>query len=77
MRVPFHTPTLCATIVIDAFFLGLGAHQNELNIQGTWTLREVRLYIHVLELRVVHLACRAFLVFIQSLHIQVVTEVTS
>lgn len=42
--------------------------------QGTWTPRKAKMHIDLLELRVVHWACSAFLPLIPSPHIQVMSD---
>lgn len=59
-RVLFSPPLPTKMLVTDTFTLCWRAHLDHLQIQGLWTPKELSLYINVLELRAVNLACAVF-----------------
>lgn len=61
-------------IILDASLLGWGAYVDSNVVPVTWTPREIRMHINLLELQAVCEACKAFLPFIQSHHLIIVSE---
>lgn len=59
---------------MNASLLGWGTHLNSHIAQGIWIPQEARLYINMLELWALTLAWKAFLPFIRTLHLQVMSD---
>ena len=60
----------------DAPLLGWDGHQGEVEIRGLWSPAETVLHINLLDLRVIHLALKAFLPSIKGKLVQVFTNNT-
>lgn len=74
VKTPFNSPILRAALLMAASRTGWSTHLDCHIAQGTWTPREARLYISLLELRVVHLVCKAFLPLIRSVYVQIMSD---
>ena len=60
----------------DASELGWGAHANDTQTGGRWTLRESQDHINVLELRAIYFALKSFCIH-DNLHVKIFTDNTT
>lgn len=70
-RGTFSDPFSTMALTMDMLGKGSGAHLDHLQIQGTWFLDDMGLYMNILELRVIILACIAFLPVLQNSMVQI------
>lgn len=61
VSVPFLSPTPNKMIIRDASLLDRGTQMDSHMAEGTWTPREARMHVNLLELWTVREACKAFL----------------
>lgn len=59
---------------MDASFVSWGAHMDDHMTQETWTTWESRMHINIVELLAVWKACQAFLPFIRSHHVLIMSD---
>lgn len=74
VEFPFILPPSTKRLITDAPLLEWGALLDEHIAQGTWTHQESQLHVNLLELHAVYKACKKFLPFIWTFHIQVMSE---
>lgn len=72
--ISFNPPTSHATLTTDASLVGWVAHIQGHTVQGLCSVREAWMHIHFLELHEVQHACQMLLPFIQSRHIQLLSD---